>query len=208
MSSEAEQLAAKLAEIAGSRKKKEEHRQQMELEVEQERLEEERLREELERMRVEEQRKQEAAKAAAEEPKKAEEFVRMEHEVLLECRRLADVREAQWHAEAEAEKGKKRDREESEIEVMVGSLLEEGGVVWRTKEGRICDGCAKSGVKCFWRDDSRWAKACRECNTLKRLCTKDGVGQKGLEAGPSKKRKVDKGKGKEKEVDMWEHLML
>ncbi|KIM71256.1 hypothetical protein PILCRDRAFT_17228 [Piloderma croceum F 1598] len=74
------------------------------------------------------------------------------------------------------------------------------------------DGCMKGEVKCFWRDDLKQAKACYKCNTHKRLCTKDGVGQKGSEAGPSKKRKVvvekvEKGKGKEKEVDIWGEIL-
>jgi hypothetical protein len=76
--------------------------------------------------------------------------------------------------------------------------LEDKGVTWFVKEGQVCEGCARSGEKCFWRDSPR-ATACRHCNLNKKTC-EVGAGKEGSEAGPSKKRKVAaKGKGKEKE---------
>ncbi|KIM72962.1 hypothetical protein PILCRDRAFT_15656 [Piloderma croceum F 1598] len=122
MSSEAEQLAAKLAEIADTRKKKDKRQQLMELEAEQERLEEECLQGELERMRVEEQRKQEAAKVAV----AAEEAAKMEF------------------AKKQAEELAKEDS----VEVTVGDVVEEHGVVWYAKEGWVCEECEK----CLWTD--------------------------------------------------------
>ena len=74
-------------------------------------------------------------------------------------------------------------------------------MVWKTKEGRVCDGCDKAEVKCFWWEDLLQAKACHECSVHKKLCQENGVGQMESEAGPSKKRRVvaTKGKGKERE---------
>src|SRR6267154_6425684 len=107
--------------------------------------------------------------------------------------------EAAKKAEAElADKGKKRGREE--LDVMVGSVFEDKGVTWFVKEGQVCEGCAKLGERCFWRDSPR-ATACRHCNLNKKTC-EVGAGKEGSEAGPLKKRKVAmKGKGEEKEKE-------
>ena len=95
-----------------------------------------------------------------------------------------------------ADKGKKQEREE--LDVTVGSVFEDKGVTWFVKDGQVCEGCMKSGEKCFWRDSPQ-ATACRHCNLNKKMC-EVGAGKEGSEAGPSKKRKVAaKGKGKEKE---------
>ena len=201
MPSDAEQLTAQLAELAKSRKQREEMRRRMEEEAEAEavaiRLEEEQLRSKLEQMRVaeEEQRKREAAAAKAEQDRKElEEFKRRENEA-SEARR-AKKGAAKAESAKKAESGKKRGREES-VEVTVGNMLAEDGVVWSVKEGQVCVGCTKSGEKCLWRDSPR-ATACRACHAIKKTCEvraeKDGP-----EAGSSKKSKVAaKGKGKEK----------
>ena len=75
MSSTANDVAAKLAKCANTRKQLEERCKQLEEEVEQEHLEEERLAKELEEMRAEEERKAEEKREAerrAEEERKAE----------------------------------------------------------------------------------------------------------------------------------------
>jgi hypothetical protein len=80
-------------------------------------------------------------------------------------------------------------------------MIEENGVMWYMKEGQVCEGCAKLEIKCFWRN-SPWAKACHHCNANKKMCMV-GAGKEGLEAGLSKKRRVTKGKEKEKsELDL------
>jgi len=233
MSSNADQVTAKLAALAKLRQQKEEQRRQMEAEAEANRLEEERLEQELERMRLaeEERQKREAAAAAEEAKRRAEqaardlvEFKRRERESLeaidqkkRELRAKKEKEEAERRAETErkkaeaakrtelekgtetADKGKKRSREES-VEVTVGAMLEEDGVVWHLKEGRICKWCAKAGEKCFWRE-VQWATACQRCHMLKKTCAAAEVMTEVTEAGPLKKRKVapPKGKGKEKE---------
>jgi len=145
---------------------------------------------------------------AEEEQKKQEaEFTQRECEVIEECQRQVEAKrrvEAEKKAEAEKrmemeDKGKKWGREES-VNVTVGSMLEDRGVMWYLKEGQVCEGCAKSGEKCFLRD-SPWATACRHCHINKKTCMV-GAEKEGSEAGPLKKRKVAvKGKGKEKEKE-------
>src|SRR5882672_2984351 len=206
MPSDTEQLTAKLAEIAKSRKEKqkEEMRRRMEEEAEAEasRLEEERLQLELERMRVaeEEQRKREAAAAKAEqERKELEEFKRRENEANEARRARKEDAKAGKKAGSgkKAESGKKRGRDES-VEVTVGSVVAEDGVKWSVRDGQVCVGCAKSGDECLWRDSPR-ATACRSCHAIKKTC-EVGAEKDWPEAGSSKKRKVAaKGKGKEKE---------
>jgi hypothetical protein len=89
---------------------------------------------------------------------------------------------------------KKRRREDS-VGVTVGAILVEDGVTWMVKDVKVCDGCDKQEKKCFWRD-SAWAKSCFNCHALKKTCV---VGVEESEAGPSKRRRVTKGKGKETE---------
>ncbi|KIM81369.1 hypothetical protein PILCRDRAFT_8737 [Piloderma croceum F 1598] len=195
MSSEAEQLAAKLAEIMDARKKKEEHCRLMELEAEQEQLKEERLQGELERMRAKEQRKREVAKAAA----AAEEAAKMEFTKKQAEEMVKRKKEVESKKRAEEDKGKKRGREES-VELTIGDVVEECGVVWYVQEGWVCEACEKAGEKCLWTDAPR-ATMCRHCHTNKKPCLIAGSGQDGAEAGLSKRKKVGstKGKGKEKE---------
>ncbi|KIM91410.1 hypothetical protein PILCRDRAFT_83674 [Piloderma croceum F 1598] len=98
---------------------------------------------------------------------------RLEEECLQrELERMKKKAEAKKKVE---EKTKKRGREDS-VRVTVRSVVGEKGVVWYTKEGE-------------------------HCHTNKKTCHVTRVGQDGLEAGPSKKRKVGvmKGKWKEKE---------
>src|SRR5258705_192593 len=235
MSSNAKQVTTKLAALAKLRQQKDEQRRQMEAEAKANWLEEERLEQELERMRLaeEERQKREEAAAAEEAKRQAEqaakdlaEFKRRERESLeaidqrkRELRAAKEKEEAERRAETErkkaeaakrtetetADKGKKRSREDS-VDVTVGSMMEEDGVMWFLKEGRICKWCAKAGEKCFWREASR-AKACRRCHLMKKTCTAAEAVTEVMEvtgvteAGPSKKRKVapSKGKGKEKE---------
>src|SRR6267154_5787815 len=129
---------------------------------------------------AEEQKRQEeaaAAKKAAEEA--AEEAAKKQREEEESARKEAEANEVRRAKKAEAEKkaealkkaesadkGKKRGREE--LEVMVGSVFVDKGVTWFVKDGQVCEGCMKSGEKCFWRD-SRRATACRHCNLNKKM---------------------------------------
>ena len=67
------------------------------------------------------------------------------------------------------------------------------------KEGVVCESCEKKEKKCFWRMEAGWGKACLACHNLKKSCSAGGAEESEVEAGPSKKRRVEgKGKGKEK----------
>jgi hypothetical protein len=199
MSSNAEELSAKLAALAKAREEKEARRKQ---EEEQERLEEELLQKELKRVEAEEKKKKEAEERKR---RKAEEDRKKE-----EAKAVLAAAEAKKRAETEkAETGKKRGREDSGE----GTRMVEDGVVWYTQSDAVCEPCDKSGEVCLWRDSAR-ARACRACHNSKKECPvpdtrpdtrKGGVGkdgsEAGTEAGPSKKRKVaPKGKGKGKEL--------
>ena len=111
-------------------------------------------------------------------------------------------KEAVAAARSESEKveGSKEHRwEEREISVTIGSFLMEHGVEWMVKEGVVCDSCEKKEKKCFWRMEAGKGKACLACHDLKKSCVASRVEESETEAGPSKKRKVErKGKGKVK----------
>ena len=146
-----------------------------------------------ERKKQEEQKEREAAKAAAE----AEEAAK----IAFAKKQEEEMQRRKKEAEKEAEKNKKRGRgeseEESEEERTSESSLFDKGVVWRKKEGRVCEECRKGKRKCHWPDASTRARACHYCSGQKSRCVELEQGQS--EAGPStKKRKVDKGKTKEK----------
>jgi hypothetical protein len=70
---------------------------------------------------------------------------------------------------------------------------------WMVKEGVMCDSCEKKEKKCFWRMEVGWGKACLACHNLKKICMPSGAELSEVEAGPSKKSKVEeKGRGKAK----------
>jgi hypothetical protein len=199
MSSNAEQLNAKLAALAKAREEKEARRKR---EEEQERLEEELLQTELRRVEAEEKKRKEEERKRRE----AEEKQRKEEEA------KAALAAAEAKKRAEMEQGKKRGRARS-VKVVIGTRMQdEKGAVWYTQEGVVCANCEKSGDRCMWRDAaSTRAKACRPCALMKKECpvletrkagTAKGNAESGPEAGSSKKRKLmpkEKGKGKEKE---------
>src|SRR6202521_5037378 len=161
-----------------------------------------------------------AEKEEEEAKKREEERIRKEAKELEEFRRKErEARERQKIAfeKAKAEKAKKRTLEESdEIDVTVGSFLEENGVTWGMKEGKVCTSCRKADKKCFWRMDPARGKACFACTASKKTCKLGGAEQ---EPGPSKRRKVteSKGKGREKigvpavsgsvTPDVWEGIL-
>jgi len=166
-----------------------------------------------------------AEKEEEEAKKREEERIRKEAEELEKFRRKErEARERQKIAfeKAKAEKAKKRTLEESdEIDVTVGSFLEENGVTWGMKEGKVCTSCRKADKKCFWRMDPARGKACYACTVSKKICKLGGAEQEPeqSEPGPSKRRKVteSKGKGKEKigvpavsgsvTPDVWEKIL-
>jgi hypothetical protein len=199
MSSNAEELSAKLAALA---KVQEEKEARCKREEEQERLEEELLQMELKRVEAEEKKRKEEERKRCE----AEEKQRKEKEA------KAALAAAEAKKRAGTEQGKKRGRAGS-VKVVIGTRMQvEKGVVWYTQEGVVCGNCEKSGDRCMWRDAaSTRAKACRPCALMKKECpvpetrkagTAKGNVESGPEAGSSKKRKLapkEKGKGKEKE---------
>jgi hypothetical protein len=204
MSSNAEELSAKLAALTKVREEKEARRKQ---EEEQERLEEELLQKELKRVEAEEKKK----KAEEQRRCEAEEKQRKE-----EAKAALAAAEVKKRAETEkAGTGKRKDREEL-VGVIRTRMVDEKGLVWFAQEGVVCGSCEKSGERCMWRDSgSTRAKACRPCASMKKECPvpearKAGVAkgnaESGPEAGPSKKRKVgpSKAKGKEKEREVSE----
>jgi len=165
----------------------------------------------------------ERAEREEEEAKKwEEERIRKEVEELEEFRRKereACERQKIAFEKAKAEKVKRQTLEESdEIGVTVGSFLEEKGVTWGTKEGKVCTSCRKAEKKCFWRTDPAQGKACYACTVSKKICKLGGVEQES-EPGPLKRRKAteSKGKGKEKigvpvvsgsmTLDVWEMIL-
>ena len=209
MSSNAEELSAKLPALAKAREEKEARRKR---EEEQERLEEELLQKELKRVEAEEKKRKEEERKRRE----AEEKQRKEDE----AKAALAAAEAKKRAEAERAEtgqGKKRGRARS-VEVVIGTRMQdEKGVVWFAQEGVVCANCEKSGDRCMWRDSaSTRAKACRPCATMKKECpvpetrksgNAKGSAESGPEAGSSKKRKLapkEKGKGKEKEREVSE----
>jgi chemotaxis protein histidine kinase CheA len=201
MSSNAEELNARLAALTKAREEKEAHCKR---EEEQERLEEELLQKELKRVE------------AAEKKRKEEEWKRREME---EKQRKEEVKAVLAVVEAkkrvEVEQGKKRGRAGS-VEVVIGTrMMDEKGMVWFAQEGVVCRSCMNSGDRCMWRDlVSTWAKACWPCILMKKECPvpearRAGVAKGNVESGPKagslKKRKlVLKGKGKEKEREVSE----
>jgi hypothetical protein len=207
MSSNAEELSAKLAALAKAWEEKEARRKR---EEEQERLEEELLQKELKRVEVEEKKRKEEERKRCE----AEEKQRKEEE----AKAALAAAEANKKAEAEkAETGKKRGRVRL-VEVVIGTRMQdEKGAVWFVQEGVVCGNCEKSRDRCMWRDAaSTRAKACRPCALMKKECpvpetrksgNAKGNAESGPEAGSSKKRKLtpkEKGKGKEKEREVSE----
>jgi hypothetical protein len=199
MSSNAEQLNAKLAALAKAREEKEACCKR---EEEQEWLEEELLQTELKRVEAEEKKRKEEERKRRE----AEEKQRKEEEA------KAALAAVEAKKRAETEQGKKRGRAGS-VKVVIGTRMQdEKGVVWYAHEGVVCGNCEKSGDRCMWRDAvSTQAKACRLCALMKKECpvpetrkagTAKGNAESGPEVGSSKKRKLtpkEKGKGKEKE---------
>jgi hypothetical protein len=156
MSSNAEELSAKLAALAKAREEKEARRKQ---EEEQERLKEELLQKELKRVEAEEKKRE----AEERKRRKAEEEQRKKDEVKV----ALAAAEAKKRAEAEkAETGKKRKDMEGSGK---GTRMMEDGVLWYTQSDAVCKPCEKSGEVCLWRD-LVWARACRACHNCKKEC--------------------------------------
>jgi hypothetical protein len=209
MSSNAEELSAKLAALAKAREEKE---ARCKREEEQERLEEELLQKELKRVEAEEKKRKEEEWKRRE----AEEKQRKEDEAKAALA-AAEAKKRAETEQAETGQGKKRGRARS-VKVVIGSRMQdEKGAVWFAQEGVVCANCVKSGDRCMWRDAaSTRAKACRPCATMKKEClvpetrksgNAKGSAESGPEAGSSKKRKLtlkEKGKGKEKEREVSE----
>jgi hypothetical protein len=177
MSSNAEQLNAKLAALAKAREEKEACRKR---EEEQERLKEELLQMELKRVEAEEKKRKEEERKRCE----VEEKQRKGEEAKAA---LAAVEVKKW---AGTEQGKKRGRAGS-VEVIIGTRMQdEKGAVWYAQEGVVCGNCEKSGDRCIWRDAaSTWAKACRPCALMKKECPvpetrKAGAAKGNAESGP------------------------
>ena len=120
---------------------------------------------------------------------------KVQREARAKARKEAAV--AKKSGSEKAEGSGKRGHEEHKIPVTVGSFLMEHGVEWMVKEGMVCKSCEKKEKKCFWRMEAGRGKACLACHNLKKSCSAGGAEESEAEAGPSKRRKVErKGKGK------------
>src|ERR1700719_4028687 len=214
MSSEAKARAAALR-----RQFEEEMRQAEVLEQEEERKrqeEERRLEEEarvlaeqdrwcreLTACREEERRRREVAMTLARDQRLAEEQRRRIEERTKATEERAKAMEVE-EVEATADPGagphiqtKKRKRTGSGFTVL-GTLTTANGGSWRAEDGWVCNLCRRLNRSCIWRQDNKKVRTCYFCQRGKISCSVDAAN---AEAGPSKKMRVGKGKGKVHETE-------
>src|SRR6202040_2660981 len=92
---------------------------------------------------------------------------------------------------------KKRKRAGSGFTVL-GTLTTANGGLWRAEDGRVCNPCRRLNRSCIWRQDNKKVRTCYFCQRGKISCAVDLAN---AEAGPSKKMRVGKGKGKVRETE-------
>src|ERR1700720_2582559 len=92
---------------------------------------------------------------------------------------------------------KKRKRAGSGFTIL-GTLTTANGGSWRAEDGRVCNPCRRSNRSCIWRQDNKKVCTCYFCQRGKISCAVDPVN---AEAGPSKKMRVGKGKGKARKTE-------
>src|ERR1700723_647186 len=185
------------------------------LEQEEKRVEELRKQEE-ERKHQEEERRQEAQRARKEEERRRKEVAR----VLAVEQRLAEEKRKKDEARIRAtEISRERAMEEDEVKTaepavgphiemkkrkraassytILGTLTVNGGS-WRAEDRRVCNPCRRLNWSCVWRQDNKKVRTCYFCQRGKISCLVDPAN---AEAGPSKKMRGGKGKGKAHETE-------
>src|ERR1700720_1890805 len=81
---------------------------------------------------------------------------------------------------------------------ILGTLTTANGGLWRAEDGRVCNPCRWLNRSCIWRQDNKKVQTCYFCQRGKISCLVDPAN---TEAGPSKKMRVGKGKGKACEME-------
>src|ERR1700720_1455707 len=83
-------------------------------------------------------------------------------------------------------------------DTILGTLTMVNGGSWRAEDGRVCNPCRQLDRSCIWRQDNRKVRTCYFCQRGKVSCAVDPAN---AEAGPSKRMRVGKGKGKARETE-------
>src|SRR6202041_3231297 len=225
MSSEAKARAAALR-----RQFEEEMRQAELLEQEEKRVEELRIQEEERKWQEEERRLEEEAWVLAEQDRRCQELTarreekRRRREVAMTLARdqhLAEEQRRRFEERTKAAEERAKAREVEEIEntadpgagphiktkkrkragsgfTILGTLTTVDGGSWRAEDGRVCNLYRQLNKSCIWSQDNKKVCTCYFCQRGKISCAVDPAN---AEAGPSKKMRVGKGKGKVRETE-------
>src|SRR3984957_20573185 len=200
------------------------------LEQEEKRVEELRIQEEERKRQEEEWRLEEEARVLAEQDRRCRELTaRREEErrrrevemTLARDQHLAEEQRRRFEERTKAAKERAKAMEVEEIEntadpgaglhietkkwkhagsgfTILGTLTTADGGSWRAENGRVCNPCHRLSKSCIWRQDNKKVRTCYFCQHGKISCAVDPIN---AEAGPSKKMKVGKGKGKARETE-------
>src|SRR6202030_2919950 len=198
---EEEMRQAEVLEQEEERKRQEEERR---LEEEARVLaEQDRWCQELTARREEERRRREVAMTLGRDQHLAEEQRRRLEERTKAAEERAKAREME-EVENTADPGagphietKKRKRAGSGFTIL-GTLMTANGGSWRAEDGWVCNPCRRLNRSCIWRQDNKKVRTCYFCQRGKISCAVDPAN---AEAGPSKKMRVGKGKGKARETE-------
>src|ERR1700720_3886383 len=225
MSSEAKACAAAL-----HLQFEEEMRQAELLEQEEQRAEELRVQEEERKRQEEERQLEEEVWVLAEQDRRCRELMarweekRRRREVammLARDQRLAEEQRRRFEERTKATEERAKAMEVEEIEntadpgtgphietkkrkhagsgfTILGTLTTVDGGSWRAENGRVCNPCRQLNRSCIWRQDNKKVRTCYFCQRGKISCAVDPINAK---AGPSKKMKMGKGKGKACEME-------
>src|ERR1700723_3544654 len=153
---------------------------------------------ELTARREEERRRREVAMTLARDQHLAEEQRRRFEERTKAAEERAKAREVEEiENTADPEVGphietKKRKRTGSGFTIL-GTLTMANRGSWRAEDGRVCNPCRRLNRSCIWRQDNKKVRTCYFCQRGKISCAVDPAN---AEAGPSKRMRVGKGKGK------------
>src|ERR1700720_3353944 len=209
---------------------KEEMMQAELLEQEERRAEELRVQEEERKRQEEERRLQEEVRVLEEQDRRCRELTaRREEErrrrevamLLARDQRLAEEQKRRYEERVKAAEERARAMEVEEVEVtadsstgphiqtkkwkctgfgftVLGTLTTANGGSWRAEDGRVCNPCRRLNRSCIWRQDNKKVRTCYFCQRGKISCAVDPAN---AEAGPSKRMRVGKGKGKARETE-------
>src|ERR1700720_1803065 len=224
---------AKVHAAALRRQFEEEMRQAELLEQEEKRVEELRVQEEERKRQEEERRLEEEARVLAEQDRRCRELTahreeeRRRREVAMTLARdqqLAEEQRRRFEERTRATEERAKAMEVEEVETtadlgagphietkkrkcagsgftILGTLTTANGGSWRAEDGWVCNPCRRLNRSCIWRQDNKKVRTCYFCQRGKISCSVDPAI---AEAGPLKKMRVVKGKGKawETELDM------